>query len=169
MRLPLLFATFLFTHVALTQCINNGNVRPIENTWKIASVSLVRIHFKDSISSLRAAFALYRPYLDDCPSELSMMERRDCQWELSNAGVQCYNGQEMDVNLDPRDQVALGKAWFNCTGRVTPLLPGKWMKADPEQSWLKWRIAQFEEALTIQNVSQVPFQSITIEVVYGQR
>jgi hypothetical protein len=170
MQLALLSATFLFAHAATTQCIHNGNVNPIENTWKIASVSFVRRGFlKDSISSLQAEFALYRPYLDNCPPELSMMERRDCQWELSNAGVYCSNGQHIDVNSDPRGQVALGKSWFNCTGRVTPLLPEKWMKEDPEQSWLKWRIAQLDELNTLQNISQAPFRSITIEVAYGQR
>jgi hypothetical protein len=167
----LLLATFLFAHAARTQCINNGNVKPIENAWKIESVSFFRQgHLKDSKSSLRVEFDLYRPYLDKCPPELNTMSRRDCQWALSNAGVHCSNNQYIDLNGNLMGKIAPEQSWFNCTGRVTMLLPGKWMKDDPEQPWLKWRIARFDELpTTTQNVSQVPFQSVTMEVAYGQR
>lgn len=167
MQLALLSSTFLFAHMATTQCINNMEIRPVENAWKIESVSFFRSgHLKDSNSLLRAEFDLYRPYLDKCPPELNTMSRRDCQWALSNAGVHCSNNQYIDAT----GKTAPAQTWFNCTGRVTMLLPDKWMKDDPEQPWLKWRIAQFDELPTTpQNVSQVPFRSITMEVTYGQR
>jgi hypothetical protein len=171
MRLALLSATFLFAHAATTECINNGNVRPIENAWKIESVSFFRRgHLKDPESMLRVEFDLFRPYLDNCPLELNTMSRRDCQWALSNAGVHCINDQYIDISGNPINEMAPGRTWFNCTGRATMLLPGKWMKDDPEQAWLKWRIAKFDELPnTPQNVSQVPFRSVTMELVYGQQ
>ena len=149
MQLALLHSTFLFAHAATTQCINNRDVRPIKNARKIEGVSFFRRgHLKDSKSSLKAEFDLYRPYLDKCPPELNTMSRRDCQWALSNAGVHCSNNQYIDLYGNPMGKTAPGQTWFNCTGRATMFLPGKWMKADPEQPWLKWRIAQFDELPT---------------------
>jgi hypothetical protein len=173
MRLALLPTTFLFAHAATTECL--GDIKPVENIWKIESVSVFRDgHLKEPKSMLSVEFDLIRPYLDKCPPELNWMSRRDCQWALSNAGVHCVNEQYNNISGNPIGEMAPGRTWFNCTGRATMLLPGKWTKEDPEQAWLKWRIAKLDELAyevptTPQNISQVPFRSITIEVAYGQQ
>jgi hypothetical protein len=154
----------------MAQCITNRDIKPVENLWKIESVAFFRSgDIKDPQSLLTTEFNLYRPFMDSCPPELKAMEPRDCRWALSNAGVHCSK-QQVFLDGKPVGRMAPHQEWFNCTGRVTMLLPGKWMKDDPEQAWLKWRVIKLDELPSApQNITILPFRSITIEVVYGQR
>jgi hypothetical protein len=160
--------TFLFAHAATSQCISNKEVRPIDNAWKIESVSFFQYYnYTGYGPSLEIEFDLYRPYLDKCPAELKMMSPRQCQWALSNAGVHCDNTH---IYGNPRNIKFPKQQWFNCTGRATMLLPRKWSQDSPEQHWLKWRVVQIDEIdSSSRKAYEIPFRSLTMEVVYGQR